>query len=182
LLEALQDPRIDLVEAEDTTVCRTFRPLLEAEYGIRFGDTITAARFAFEADHPLGKPFGFHGLFNFHLTVPPAELRELPRLFSDAIARSPQADQLMHNCLLAGMWAQGAAIARRILAADPGNPEVEAILADVEPRIDPLHLDRPARVMTADEHAQRGERFKAMGDRLSAEREFRAARWLRRAR
>ena len=49
LLLALQDPRIELVEAEDTTICRTFRPLLEREHGIRFGSEALADKFAFEA-------------------------------------------------------------------------------------------------------------------------------------
>lgn len=179
LLDALQDPRIVLDAAEDITICRTFRPLLEREHGIRFADEATAARLSFEADYPAGEPFGFHGLFNFHRVVPPAELRTLPALFSDAIARSPQSDQLMHNCLVAGMWAQGAAIARRILAADPGNREVEAILADIEPRIDRADMDRPPRPWTADEHTARGDRFASMGDSVSAAREYRAARALR---
>jgi hypothetical protein len=34
LLEALQDPRIALSVVEDETICRTFRPLLERDYGI----------------------------------------------------------------------------------------------------------------------------------------------------
>ena len=179
LLEALQDPRIVLDGPEDTTICRTFRPLLERDHGIRFADEATAVRFSFETEYPVGTPFGFHGLFNFHRVVPPAELRALPAQFSDAVARSPQLDQLMHNCLLAGMWAQGAAIARRILAADPGAQEIEAILADVEPRIDPADMDRPPRLLTADEHTARGDRFTAVGDSVSADREYRAARALR---
>ena len=36
LLQALQDPRIALSVVEDETICRTFRPLLERDYGIRF--------------------------------------------------------------------------------------------------------------------------------------------------
>src|SRR5262245_49784773 len=35
LLQALQDPRIALDGGEDETICRTFRPLLEREHGIR---------------------------------------------------------------------------------------------------------------------------------------------------
>ena len=97
LLDALRDPRIELVDAEDTTICRTFRPLLESEYGIRFGSEALADKFAFEADYPIGRPFGFHGLFNFWRVVPPADLAMLPPLFSDSIARSPQLDQLMSN-------------------------------------------------------------------------------------
>ena len=176
LLQALQDPRIVLDGPEDATICRTFRPLLEREYGIRYADEDTAARFAFEADYPAGTSFGFHGLFNFHRVVPPAELRQLPAQLSDAIAQSPQFDQLMHNCLLSGMWAQGAAVARRILAVDPANAEVRAILADVEPRIDPSQMDRPFRPPTADEHQARGDRFAADGNAVAANREYRAAR------
>src|SRR4029453_13200210 len=63
LLEALQDPRIALSVVEDETICRTFRPLLERDYGIRFADEALADRFAFEAAYPIGRPFGFHGLF-----------------------------------------------------------------------------------------------------------------------
>ncbi|MEO5701117.1 MAG: DUF5672 family protein, partial [Casimicrobiaceae bacterium] len=47
LLEALHDPRIVLDEVEDVTICRTFRPLLEREHGIRFGSEALADRFAF---------------------------------------------------------------------------------------------------------------------------------------
>ena len=75
LLEALQDPRIRLVDVEDVTICRAFRPLLEQEHGIRFADETLADRFSFEAAYPIGEPFGFHGLFNFCRTVPPAEIR-----------------------------------------------------------------------------------------------------------
>ena len=98
LLQALQDPRIELVEAEDLTIGRTFRDLLEREHGIRFGDAALADRFAFEAAYPVGTPFGFHGLFNFCRVVPPAELAALVPAFSDAIARSPQLAQLLRNC------------------------------------------------------------------------------------
>jgi Flp pilus assembly protein TadD len=55
LLEALQDPRIELVEAEDVTIGRAFRPLLEREYGIRYADDAMADRFAFEAAYPTGQ-------------------------------------------------------------------------------------------------------------------------------
>src|SRR4051812_43965512 len=52
LLEALQDPRIDLVEAEDITIGRAFRPLLEREFAIRYADDALADKFAFEAAYP----------------------------------------------------------------------------------------------------------------------------------
>ena len=52
LLEALQDPAIVRIDAEDTTIGRSFRPLLEREYGIRFGSEALADRFSFEASTP----------------------------------------------------------------------------------------------------------------------------------
>ena len=132
LLEALEDPRITLVEAEDTTIGRTFRPLLEREHGIRFGSEALADKFAFEAAYPIGKPFGFHGLFNFWQVMPPAELAALAAQFSDSIARSEQLGHLLNNCVTAGQWAPAIAIARRILAADPSRDNVRAALAHAE--------------------------------------------------
>ena len=132
LLLALQDPRIDLVEAEDTTICRTFRPLLEREHGIRFGSEALADKFAFEAAYPIGKPFGFHGLFNFWQVMPPAELAGLVPLLSDEIARSKQLFQLLNNCLNSSQWTPAIAIAQRIVAVDPARDDVRALLAHAE--------------------------------------------------
>jgi hypothetical protein len=132
LLEALNDPRIELVEAEDTTIGRTFRPLLEREHAIRFGSEALADQFAFEAAYPIGKPFGFHGLFNFWQVMPQAELAALPALFSDGIARSPQLTSLLTNCMSAVQWAPAIAIARRILAADPARDDVRTLLAQAQ--------------------------------------------------
>ncbi len=132
LLSALRDPRIELVDAEDTTIGRTYRPLLEREHGIRFGSEALADRFAFEAAYPIGKPFGFHGLFNFWQVMPPAELAALPALFSDGIARSPQLTHLLRNCMTAAQWIPAIAISRRILAADPTRDDVRALLAQAE--------------------------------------------------
>ena len=132
LLEALQDPRIRLVDNEDVTIGQTFRPLLEAEHGIRFADEALADRFSFEAAYPIGKPFGFHGLFNFCRTVPAGEIAALAPEFSDAIARSPQLAQLARNCNALGMWDAVAALARRRLAALPDDREAAALLAQAE--------------------------------------------------
>ena len=128
LLDALQDPRIDLVEAEDTTIGRTFRKLLEREHGIRFGSAALADRFAFEATYPVGKPFGFHGLYNFCRVVPPAELAALAPAFSDAIVRSPQLAQLLRNCVALGQWSPAIAVARRVLDLVPDNAEARLLL------------------------------------------------------
>ena len=132
LIDALEDPRIVLTEAEDTTIGRTFRALLEREHGIRFADEALADRFAFEAAYPIGRPFGFHGLFNFCRTVPSAEIAALAPGFSDAIARSPQLTALLRNCIAMAQWDAVRAIGARILAAAPEQGEVRALLASAE--------------------------------------------------
>ena len=132
LLEALQDSRIERIDVEDTTIGRAFRPLLEREYGIRFATEAIADRFSFEAAYPIGKPFGFHGLFNFCRTVPPDEIAALCPAFSDSIARSPQLLQLLRNCSALGQWVAAVAIARRILAAVPDHSEAATMLATGE--------------------------------------------------
>ncbi len=129
LLQALQDSRIVRTGAEDTTIGRTFRPLLEREHDIRFADEARADRFSFEAAYPIGRPFGFHGLFNFCRTVAPDEIAALAPQFSDAIARSPQLLQLMRNCSALGQWSAVIAIATRILATVPDHAEAATLLA-----------------------------------------------------
>lgn len=132
LLQALTDPVVILDDAEDVAIGRTYRRWLEATHGIRFADDGMAERFAFEAAYPIGKPFGFHGLFNFCRTVPPAELASLAPSFSDAIARSQQCRALLRNCLALAQWPAAAAIAHRILAALPDDGEAAAALAKAQ--------------------------------------------------
>jgi tetratricopeptide (TPR) repeat protein len=128
LLEALRDPRIVLTEAEDVTICRTFRTLLEDEHSIRFATEIVADEFAFEAAYPIGLPFGFHGLYNFCRVVPEDELVRLVAHFTPAIARSPQLAQLGRNCLALGQWRAAAAIFQCIVDDDPANRTAAAAL------------------------------------------------------
>ena len=130
LLDALQDPRIVLADAEDLTIGHAHRPLLESAHGIRFASEALADRFAFEAAHPIGKPFGFHGLFNFARVMPAAELAALAPLFSDAIARSPQLAQLVKNAIAAGLGAAAVALAERRVRALPGDAGAEALRAE----------------------------------------------------
>ena len=132
LLEALQDARIELVEAEDITIGRAARPLLEREYGIRYATEALADRFAFEAAYPVGLPFGFHGLYNFCRVVPPAELAALAPRLSDAIAASLQLGQLLRNCIALAQWDAAAALARRRLAVRSDDAEVHALLERAE--------------------------------------------------
>lgn len=128
LLDALTDARITLQGAEDETIGRAFRPLLEREHAIRFGSEALADRFAFEAAYPIGKPFGFHGLFNFCRVLPSAEIAHMASTFSHAIATSPQLLQLMRNCMALGQLDAARAIAERILRATPDHAEATTVL------------------------------------------------------
>jgi tetratricopeptide (TPR) repeat protein len=200
LLEALQDPRIELVEVEDLTIGVSFRSLLERDFGIRFADAAEADRFAFEAAYPIGMPFGFHGAFNFARVVPPDELAALPALFSDTIARSPQIAQLLRNCAASALWKPAIAIARRRLAAMPSDPETQTLLRQAEihaaqmpaaGRNDPCPCGsgkrykhchgalgtgsaQPRATPTRDELVQRGLAAHRRGDVDAAERDYRA--------
>ena len=129
LLVALQDPRIALDGNEDETIGRSHRPLLEREHGVVFASEGLADAFAFEAAYPVGKPFGFHGLYNFCRVVEPADLSALARDFTPAIARSPQLLQLGRNCLALGQWQTAAAIFGRILGEAPDHREARESLA-----------------------------------------------------
>ena len=131
LLRATRDPRITLTEAEDVTIGRVFRPLLEREFGIRYADEALADRFAFEAAYPIGMPFGFHGLYNFCRVMPQQQLADIAASFSDAIAASPQLAQLLRNCISLGQWTAATALARRRLAAIDDN-EARALMAQAE--------------------------------------------------
>jgi hypothetical protein len=66
LLEALANDRFQIPAGgvEDVLVCRTWRPILEADYGIRFAPVDVAGRFAYERARLHFPTFGFHGVFN----------------------------------------------------------------------------------------------------------------------
>jgi tetratricopeptide (TPR) repeat protein len=194
LVEALQDPRIMVAENEDLTIGTTFRPLLEAEHGIRFADEAMADRFAFEAAYPIAKPFGFHGLFNFCRVVPADELAALAEGFSDAIAQSPQLAQLIRNCIALGQWQAAIALARRRLIAAPHDAEAKTLLRRAEEaarttpaagRNDPCPCGSGKRfkhchgsitaAVSADDLAQRALAAHRRGEVDAAERDYHAA-------
>ena len=194
LIDALQDSRITLSGNEDLTIGATFRPLLEAEHGIRFGDEDMADRFAFEAAYPIAKPFGFHGLFNFCRVVPQDELAKLAEQFSPAIARSPQLLQLIRNCIALGQWQPAIGLARRRLTALSDDAETQALLQQAETaartapaaaRNDRCPCGSGKRfkhchgaigaALSADDLAQRGLGAHRRGDIDAAERDYRGA-------
>ena len=154
-----------------------------------------ADRFAFEAAYPVGKPFGFHGLFNFCRVVPPDELTALAERFSNPIAQSPQLAQLIRNCIALGQWQPAIALARRRLAATPQDAEAERLLQQAEKaarttpaagRNDPCpcgsgkrfkhcHGSLAAAPLSADDLTQRGLSAHRRGEIDAAEHEYRTA-------
>ena len=90
LLKALQDERIQIqadVPWEDQSICRTHRPFLEANYGIRFAPAGIAERFSCESPyHNTPKPpetFGFHGFCWLVQLYSPSELLLLVEKLAD---------------------------------------------------------------------------------------------------
>jgi hypothetical protein len=132
LLDALADPHVVLEGNEDETIGVRRRAWLEAHHGIRYADEALANRFSFEVGYPVGRPFGFHGLYNFCRTVPEDEITSLAPTFSDAIARSPQMLSLMRNCAAMSQFRAALALASRILAVEANHAEAARTREDAE--------------------------------------------------
>ncbi len=94
LLQALQDPALVMRHPEDICICHDHRAVLEQRHGLRFGTLDQARRFAYERLLPGGPTFGFHGLFNMHRVMPPADLLALVASLPDGLARGLDAHDL----------------------------------------------------------------------------------------
>ena len=80
LLTALRDMGAEAGEmAEDVAIARLWRPVLEAEYGIRFAPVALARRFSQEADLDGRASFGVHGIYHLHRLYPGADVAFLLR-------------------------------------------------------------------------------------------------------
>jgi hypothetical protein len=55
-------------------VCRTYRPRLSAELGMRFAPEAMARAFSYETEEPLAPTFGFHGVLNLWRHVDDADM------------------------------------------------------------------------------------------------------------
>lgn len=62
---------------EDELIGRIYRPVLEAQHGIKFSPNEVADRFSYENAAPSGPTFGFHSPHNFFQHLTDLELREL---------------------------------------------------------------------------------------------------------
>jgi len=102
LLQALMDPAMVVRHPEDICICHDNRERLERGHGIRFAPVDLAARFAYERVPPSGPTFGFHGLFNLHRVLSPAELHSLVLGLPDALARGLDAHDLCATLIALG--------------------------------------------------------------------------------
>lgn len=74
LIAALAQDEFTPSHPEDTCIARTYREQLERQHGIRFADEAMARQFAFERERSTPSSFGFHGLSNFPLVMPTAQV------------------------------------------------------------------------------------------------------------
>jgi len=102
LLQALQDPALDIHHPEDTCICHANRQRLEAAHGIRVAPLALARRFAYERLAPDGPTLGYHGLFNMHRVMAPDALHALVGSLPDALARGLDAHDLCRTLIRAG--------------------------------------------------------------------------------
>lgn len=100
-------------EAEDVAICRTWRPRLEAELGLKFAPEALAQCFAFERGPRGPISFGFHGAFNLVKLVDAATAHELiGKLEMHVLARNELRD-LTNWALSRRYWRLACELLRR---------------------------------------------------------------------
>ena len=108
LLQALLDPAMTLHHPEDLCICHLNRERLERDHGVRIAPLELASRFSYERLLPERATFGFHGLFNLHRVLAPAELHALVVSLPDAQARGLDAHDLCRSLIAQGQLATAA--------------------------------------------------------------------------
>ena len=115
LLQALQDPALNLAHPEDVSLCCDNRVRLEQVHGIRFASAQQAQRFSFERIGPTEGTFGFHGLFNMHRVMPEPALAALITALPDALTQGLDAHDLCRSLIREGRLAlAGKLLAKRL--------------------------------------------------------------------
>lgn len=95
LLQACADQRILCDDAEDIAIGRTYRDLLEGEFGLVFASEALANRFAYERSTPNGDEFGFHGVFNMPAVTKAAALQALLKTVEDGVIGERECEDLL---------------------------------------------------------------------------------------
>lgn len=121
-LQAMLDDRLVLREDvnSDWQVCRTFRPQLENEFGLRFAPQAVAETFSYETvpirEFTAARPqtFGFHGMGNMWRYVGDAEMIAMVDRLSSHVFASPHYANLMVTYFLLGRYKTFAALYARL--------------------------------------------------------------------
>jgi Tfp pilus assembly protein PilF len=147
LLEALRSDAIEFREEEneDETICIRYRDCLETQYGIAFASERVADRFAFDVSRPLGRTFGFHGVFNFWQALSNDELVTFARTAPEAIAEGLGFGSLTKNLVDLKRIDVAREFVTRRLASLPGDTSAHALRA----RLDALAMPQRASDSTA---------------------------------
>jgi hypothetical protein len=101
-------------EAEDVAICRTYRPMLEERFALRFAPEEVARHFAYERTMPTGEEFGFHGALNMLELIAPRELATLFAGLEIGLLTRREHRQILRGALRKGNWRLAQAIWRRM--------------------------------------------------------------------
>ena len=100
LLEALQDKEVLTNYPEDDVICLHYRQLLKSKYEIKIAPKDVANYFSVEKDRTYPKPFGFHGMFNFHLFLNDSEILKFINIGIPSVFKKLEFMELIHNLFL----------------------------------------------------------------------------------
>jgi hypothetical protein len=81
----------------DVLICRTYRPTLEREFGIRFAPAAIADLFSYESHLPDLPTFGFHGCGNMWRHTEDKEMIELVSQLNPYVFETPHFVALFLN-------------------------------------------------------------------------------------
>jgi Protein of unknown function (DUF5672) len=134
-MSALQQGRFPMSETvpSDMLACRTYRPALERDYGIRFAPEVVADKFSYETtqfsefDRPWPPTFGFHGMGNLWRHAGDADLVDMTDNLAPYTCRTPHYAQLMMSCFLLGRHRPLAALYRKMKAHVDSNTRAALI-------------------------------------------------------
>jgi hypothetical protein len=113
---------------EDTFICRLHRNELEAGYSIKFAPESIADRFSHERSDPVGKPFGFHGLFNMWRYLRDTELPNFIDQLNPLTFSSIEAAELGFYYYELGKFKQTEIICKNILKHYPDDKDALKML------------------------------------------------------
>jgi hypothetical protein len=109
LLQATMALSWDGQEPEDVAICRTMRPALAQQFGLKFAPLDVAERFSHEYG-PVKESFGFHGLHNFAHRLPDTALADWVHAAPDDLITHWHARNLIKQLILLGRGSEARAL------------------------------------------------------------------------